>query len=297
MTRPKKFEIPAAAARRPAPQRRVRSQKPTKEGTVLTAYLARAGVCSRRAAKEYVVEGRVTVDGVIITDPAFRIIGEMRVACDGNQLSISQEDIVYIAFNKPRGVITTCKDQQDRLTVVDAVRYKHLRLFPVGRLDRNTSGLLLLTNDGPFAHRAMHPSFNVKKEYHVTLDKPITPEALDILRGGVFLHDGRCKPDKVYLPHPKNLWVVGVEIHSGKYHIIRRLFYSVGYNVEQLARVGYGPISVKGIAEGAWKLLKREAVADLTAERVIERPKRKPVRKKPVVKASAAEVVSEPSAE
>lgn len=254
--------------RRSVPRPRKKNTEP-REGTVLSAVLSRAGVCSRRMAKDVILAGRVEVDGVENRDPAFRVLEGMRVKCDGKSLTpATPSELVYIAYHKPAGLITSCKDDQGRLTVVDAVRYKHLRLFPVGRLDMNTTGLLLLTNDGDFAHKAMHPSFNIKKTYHVTLMAPITDEQLERLRNGAYLHDGRCKPDTVFFPNSKNRWVVGVEIHSGKYHVIRRLFYNVGCEVKSLMRVGYGSVSLRGIAPNEWKLLKRDVVDTLTEESV-----------------------------
>jgi len=234
----------------------------------LSVYLARGGVCARRKAIELIKEGQVLVNGEVQTNPAYLVQSHDKVIYA--ECRVKPEPPVYVLLNKPRGVVSSCADEQRRKTVVDMITLKmnkkQVRLYPVGRLDKETTGTLILTNDGDAAQKMAHPKHEVKKTYIAQLDAEFTHEAYEALKKGMYLHDGRFLPDKVYYPRRHNKFVVGLIIHSGKYRVIRRAFYKLGYEVLALDRVAYGSLTTRGLARGAWRLLSSEEITDFTGE-------------------------------
>ncbi len=235
--------------------------------TRLNKYLAHAGVASRRSADELIREGRVTVNGVVITEMGYKVKLKDKVEFDKKPLSLEKK--YYLLLNKPKDYITTLKDEKERKTVMELLRgaYEQIksvhkpRLYPVGRLDRNTTGVLLITNDGELAQKLTHPSTEVKKVYHVILDKKLRTEDFNkIAEGGVVLEDGIAEVDEIAYPNPKNKAEVGIEIHTGKNRFIRRLFETLGYEVEKLDRVFFAGLTKKDVPRGRWKFLSEEEV-------------------------------------
>ncbi len=233
----------------------------------LNKYLSHAGVASRRAADELIKEGRVTVNGVVVTEMGYKVKLKDKVQFDKKSLSLEKK--YYLLLNKPKDYITTLKDEKDRKTVMQLLRgaYEQItslqkpRLYPVGRLDRNTTGVLLITNDGELAQKLTHPSTEVRKVYHVTLDKKLRMEDFNkIAEGGVVLEDGIAEIDEIALPNPKNKAEVGIEIHTGKNRFIRRLFEALDYEVLKLDRVFFAGLTKKDVPRGRWKFLSEEEV-------------------------------------
>jgi len=225
----------------------------------LNKYLSNAGICSRREADAFIAAGVVKVNGKIITQLGYKISPGDKVQFGGD--SVHKEKSVYILLNKPRGYITTCDDPQERDTVLDLITGVNERIYPVGRLDRQTSGLLLLTNDGDLAKTLMHPRYNVAKIYNVVLDKVLTSEDIDKIRKGIGLEDGFIKVDAIeYIEGADSKNEVGVEIHSGKNRIIRRIFESLGYRVDKLDRVLYASLTKKNLPRGKWRFLEENEV-------------------------------------
>ncbi len=208
----------------------------------LAKYLAAAGVASRRAAEELITARRVTVDGTVVDDPARDVDGARAVAVDGRVVTIERVRVVY-AVNKPAGVVSTARDPQKRPTVVSLVP-DSLRLYPVGRLDIDTTGLILLTNDGELAHRLTHPRFEVEKTYRATVARPpVRKHALAALRDGVELEDGRSAPARVRLLAADT---IELTLHEGRKRQVRRMCEAVGHPVRRLERVAFGPLESRG---------------------------------------------------
>ncbi|PZF72265.1 rRNA pseudouridine synthase [Taibaiella soli] len=219
----------------------------------LNKYIAHSGQCSRRDAAELVKKGKVKVNGEMMLDPGYRVKPGDLVILGGKKLT-PQKNMVYILLNKPKGFITTTEDPEGRKTVMELVENSGAeRLFPVGRLDRNTTGLLLLTNDGDLAQKLSHPSHEIKKIYQVTLDKSLSKPDFDKIAAGLELEDGEVKVDSIAYLESKN--EVGLEIHSGKNRIVRRIFESLGYEVEKLDRVMYAGLTKKNVNRGKWRFL------------------------------------------
>lgn len=238
--------------------------------TRLNKYLAHAGVASRRAADELIKEGRVQVNGQVVMEMGFKVKPTDKVTFDGNSLTLEKK--YYILLNKPKDYITTLKDERDRKTVMELLRgaYGQIkaiqkpRLYPVGRLDRNTTGVLLVTNDGELAQKLTHPSSEIKKIYHVHLDKKLRKEDFDkIAEGGVVLEDGIAEVDEIAYPNAKDRAEVGIEIHTGKNRFIRRLFEAIGYEVVKLDRVYFAGLTKKDLPKGRWRFLSEEEVRNL----------------------------------
>lgn len=221
----------------------------------LNKYISNAGICSRRDADQYIASGVVKVNGNVITELGYKINPGDVVQFDGQTLN--EEKKVYLLLNKPKDYITTADDPEGRKTVLDLIKGAcKERVYPVGRLDRNTSGLLLLTNDGDLTKKLTHPRFGIKKTYHVTLDKNIKTEHLDQLVEGVELEDGKEHVDTVYYigeGHTKNHVVV--ELHSGKNRIVRRLFEALGYTVTGLDRTHFAGLTKKNLPRAKWRVL------------------------------------------
>jgi 23S rRNA pseudouridine2605 synthase len=233
------------------------------DGIRLQKVLAAAGLGSRRACEELIAAGRVTVDGEV-ADLGRRVDPQTAVIhVDGDRV-IVREDLVYLALNKPRGVLSAMSDSRGRPTVGDLVADRPQRLFHVGRLDGDSEGLLLLTNDGELAHRLMHPSFGVTKTYLATVPGPVARDVARRLRAGVVLEDGPAQADsfRVVQTQGKHA-IVEVVLHEGRKHIVRRLLAEVGHPVSRLVRTRIGPVHLGGQRVGTLRPLTRSEVADL----------------------------------
>lgn len=229
----------------------------------LNKYVAHSGICGRREAAELVKEGKVQVNKQVITEPGFKVKDGDEVKVNGKKIFPSR-NLVYVLLNKPKDYITTTDDPQKRKTVLDLIkRATTERVFPVGRLDRNTSGVLLLTNDGELAQQLTHPSHEIKKIYAVTLDKPLEKEHFDQILKGVTLEDGPANVDVLAYSDVRDKTQVGVEIHSGRNRIVRRIFEAAGYDVRKLDRVMFAGLTKKNIERGKWRFLTEKEVRDL----------------------------------
>ena len=225
----------------------------------LNKYLANAGVCSRREADEFIQAGVVTVNGQVVTELGTKILRTDEVRFHDQPVTI--EKTVYVLLNKPKDYVTTSDDQQQRKTVMDLVKNAcPERIYPVGRLDRNTTGVLLLTNDGDMASKLTHPKYLKKKIYHVFLDKACSAHDMQQIAEGIELEDGIIKADDVQYAHPTDKKQVGIEIHSGKNRIVRRIFESLGYRVQKLDRVQFAGLTKKNLKRGDWRYLTEEEV-------------------------------------
>lgn len=226
----------------------------------LNKFIAHAGVCGRREAADLVKEGKVTVNGDKIFEPGYKVSAKDKVFVKGKQVYL-QHNAVYILLNKPKDYITTANDPQGRKTVLDLVKAATPeRVYPVGRLDRNTTGVLILTNDGELAQKLTHPSFEVKKIYEVTLDKPVLKKDLESILLGITLEDGLIQADAVGYADDKHKNIVGIEIHSGKNRIVRRIFEQLGYDVKALDRVMFANLTKKNVDRGKWRFLNEKEV-------------------------------------
>ena len=227
----------------------------TAEGIRLNKYISNAGICSRREADDLIASGVVQVNGKIITEMGFRVKPSDIIKYGGQTLK--KERLVYLILNKPKDYITTVDDPQQRRTVQELVQDAcRERIYPVGRLDRATTGLLMFTNDGELTKKLTHPRYGVRKIYHVELDKPLKRSDLDKITEGIELEDGEIKVDEIsYTGDGKDKTSVGVELHSGKNRIVRRIFEHLGYNVRKLDRVMFGPLTKKDMARGRWRFL------------------------------------------
>ncbi len=225
----------------------------------LNKYLANAGVCSRREADEFIQAGVVKVNGEVVTELGTKVMRTDSVMF--HEQPVSLEKKVYVLLNKPKDHVTTSDDPQQRKTVMDLVKDACTeRIYPVGRLDRNTTGVLLLTNDGDLASKLTHPKFVKKKVYHVYLDKNVTAHDLQQIRDGITLEDGDIKADAVEYADPVDKKQVGIEIHSGKNRIVRRIFEHLGYKVTKLDRVLFAGLTKKNLRRGDWRYLTEEEV-------------------------------------
>lgn len=226
----------------------------------LNKYIAHAGICSRRDAAEMVKSGKVSVNGKLITEPGHKVTGSDEIKVQGKKISATK-NLVYILLNKPKDHITTTDDPEGRKTVMDIVKKATSeRVYPVGRLDRNTTGVLLLTNDGELAQKLSHPSYEIKKIYEVTLDRPLLKKDFDTLLNGITLEDGFISPDSLAYADPRNKAVIGIEIHSGKNRIVRRIFEKLGYDVRNLDRVMFANLTKKNVERGKWRFLQEKEV-------------------------------------
>ncbi len=224
----------------------------------LNKFLANAGVCSRREADEYIQAGVVSVNGEVVTELGTKVKRSDEVKFHDETVSIERK--IYVLLNKPKDTVTTVDDPQERKTVLDLVKGAcEERIYPVGRLDRNTTGVLLLTNDGDMASKLTHPKFLKKKIYHVYTDKSVTQADMDKIAAGIELDDGLVQPDGLnYVGEKRNQ--VGIEIHSGKNRIVRRIFESLGYRVTKLDRVLFAGLTKKGLRRGDWRFLNEKEV-------------------------------------
>ena len=238
------------------------SKQVEKDTIRLNKYIANSGICSRREADELITQGLVEVNGKAVTEMGYQVQKTDRVVFDGQ--SITPEKPVYVLLNKPKGYISTTKDEKARKTVMDLVaNASPYRLFPVGRLDRQTTGLILLTNDGHLTKKLTHPSFGVKKIYHVTLDRKLSVEDLRTIADGVRLEEGVAEVDSISYIEGKPKNEVGIEIHIGWNRVVRRIFKKMGYEVEALDRVIFAGLTKKNIKRGHWRILTEMEVNNL----------------------------------
>ena len=228
----------------------------------LNKFLANAGVCSRRDADKYIQAGVVTVNGQVVEELGTKVLRTDEVRFHDNLVKIEKK--VYVLLNKPKGYVTTSDDPQNRKTVMDLVTNAcPERIYPVGRLDRNTTGVLLLTNDGELASKLTHPKFLKKKIYHVTTDQNVSAADLRQIAEGITLDDGEIKADAVEYASETDKKQVGIEIHSGKNRIVRRIFESLGYHVVKLDRVYFAGLTKKNVRRGDWRFLTEKEVSML----------------------------------
>ncbi len=228
----------------------------------LPKYLAYCGICSRRNAVDLVENGEVKVNEKIVKEVTYVVEATDKVKYK-NRI-VKPLEFKYILLNKPKDYLTTVSDEKDRRTVIDLIKDKKIgRIYPVGRLDRNTTGVLLLTNDGQFAQQLSHPKFEISKKYHVVVEKPFFHKDFEKLKQGVRLKDGFVKPDKIYYGKSTSKRHVVVQLHSGKNRIVRRMFEHLGYKVKKLDRVEYAGLTKKGVSIGKWRLLSKKEVEDL----------------------------------
>jgi len=253
----------------PQPDRTMRGRKksstqdPDKGKIRLNRYISNAGICSRRKADELIVAGVVSVNGVVISELGFKvdpINDEVRY----NGETLKREKMVYVLLNKPKDYITTTDDPQERRTVMHLVeKASKERIYPVGRLDRNTTGLLLMTNDGDLADKLSHPRSNITKLYQVELDKSLTQGDMNKIAYGLELEDGLIKPDNISYVQGGSKREIGIQIHSGKNRIVRRIFESLGYNVVKLDRSIYAGLTKKDLPRGRWRYLEEQEIIQL----------------------------------
>ena len=225
----------------------------------LNKYLANAGVCSRREADEFIQAGVVTVNGNVVTELGPKVVRTDEVKFHDQPVTLEKK--VYVLLNKPKDYVTTSDDPQQRKTVMDLVKNVcPERIYPVGRLDRNTTGVLLLTNDGDLASKLTHPKFLKKKVYHVYLDKNVTAHDMQQIATGIELEDGEIHADDIQYASDTDKSQVGIEIHSGKNRIVRRIFESLGYRVVKLDRVQFAGLPKKNLRRGDWRFLTEKEV-------------------------------------
>ena len=220
----------------------------------LNKFIANSGVCSRREADTYIQAGVVTVNGEVVTELGTKVnVLKDEIRFNGERLK--GESKVYIVMNKPRGFVTTASDPHADKTVMDLMKNCEYRVFPVGRLDKNTTGVLMLTNDGEISERLTHPSYDKKKIYQVTLDRPLSEEDRQAILDGVTLSDGPVSADELEFIDEKDHRKVGIELHSGKNRVVRRIFESTGYDVKALDRVYFAGLTKRGLKRGEWRYL------------------------------------------
>ena len=228
----------------------------------LNKYISNAGVCSRREADTYISAGNVTVNGKVITEMGYQVLQGDEVRFDGRLLKAEKKE--YILLNKPKNFITTTQDEKGRRTVMELISgASRSRVSPVGRLDRNTTGLLLFTNDGDLAKKLTHPKHGVRKIYHVEVNQAIKPSDLQKIRDGITLEDGHVKVDDVSFIEGASKREVGIQIHSGRNRIVRRIFEHLGYEVVKLDSVVFAGLTKKDLPRGHWRPLTKQEIINL----------------------------------
>lgn len=259
----KRAEAPKYNLEAPKAKLKVQKTKPAEEVMPLNKYIAHGGVCSRRDAVDLIKGGKVKVNGELILEPGHKVNIADTVSVAGKKITPVQ-DFVYILLNKPKDYLTTTEDPQQRKTVLDLLKSAPAtRIYPVGRLDRNTSGVLLLTNDGDLSQKLTHPSNEIKKVYAVTLDRPLVKAHFEAILKGVQLEDGLAQVDVLAYADTKDHTQLGVEIHSGRNRIVRRLFEHFGYDVKALDRVVFAGLTKKNVNRGKWRFLTEKEVRNL----------------------------------
>ena len=262
-----KAESNTGKAKQPGTQPETQNHKPettnpkAETGSMpLNKFIAHAGICSRRDAVEIVKAGKVIVNGEKVLEPGHKVTDKDEIKVNGKKL-FARRNLVYILLNKPKDFITTTEDPQGRKTVMDIVRNATPeRVYPIGRLDRNTTGVLLLTNDGELAQKLSHPSYEIRKIYEVKLDKVLVKKDFDAIMSGITLEDGVIMPDLLAYADPKDKSIIGIEIHSGRNRIVRRIFEHLGYDVRNLDRVMYANLTKKNVDRGKWRFLTEKEV-------------------------------------
>jgi len=248
------------------------NNKPASEGERLNKFISNTGYCSRRKADELIFMGLVKVNDMVVDSPGYRVKSSDRVNVEGHKIKHAAKQ--YILLNKTKDAITTVSDERDRKTVMDLIEGAcEEKVYPVGRLDRNTTGLLILTNDGEFANRLSHPSGEVRKVYKARLDKPLAYDDLKKIREGIILEDGFAQVDEVEYSKDGDESIV-LTLHSGRNRIVRRIFEALEYKVKALDRVSYAGLTLHHLPRGAWRYLTAEEVRRLNT----------PGQKKPVKK-------------
>lgn len=228
----------------------------------LNKYIANAGICSRREADTFIAAGNVTVNGKPVTEMGYKVKKTDDVRFDGRKLNPEKKE--YVLLNKPKNFITTTRDEKGRRTVMELISSaSNNRLYPVGRLDRNTTGLLMFTNDGDLAKKLTHPKHGVRKIYHVHLDKNVSIADIRKIREGLTLEDGEVHVDEVDYVTGSTKKEIGIEIHSGKNRIVRRIFEHLGYEVSKLDRVVFAGLTKKDLPRGHWRFLTEQEVINL----------------------------------
>lgn len=234
--------------------------EPTGDGLIrLNKYISNSGVCSRREADKIIGEGLVTINGEVVTELGYKVSLSDDVRLDGRQLNPERK--VYLLLNKPRGFVTTLDDPHAERTVMQLIQNAcKERIYPVGRLDMQTTGVLLFTNDGELAKKLTHPSYEKKKVYHVQLDKDFLPEDMEKIRKGIELEDGFIAADDIQMIDPNDARQVGIEIHSGKNRIVRRIFNHFDYQVTRLDRVVFAGLTKKDLPRGRFRFLTQQEI-------------------------------------
>lgn len=226
----------------------------------LNKYMAHCGVSSRREAVELITAEKVKVNGKIVTEPGYKVKETDEVVYNGKKLFVTK-NLVYILLNKPKDYITTTDDPQGRKTVLQLIKQATTeRVYPIGRLDRNTSGVLLLTNDGDLTQKLSHPSYEIKKIYEVRLDKPLTKNDFEKILAGLKLEDGVIHIDSLAYADSKDKSIIGIELHSGRNRIVRRIFEHLGYDVKGLDRVMYANLTKKNVERSKWRYLSEKEI-------------------------------------
>lgn len=221
----------------------------------LNKYIAHCGICSRRDAIPYIKEGKVKVNGKVETEPGYKVVESDVILLEDKKI-VPQVKLVYYLLNKPKDYITTTDDPNGRKTVMDLMKpVAGERIYPVGRLDRNTTGLLLLTNDGELAQKLSHPSHGVRKVYQVSLDRPLAKKDFDAIARGLMLEDGLAPVDEIAYVNPEDKREIGIEIHLGRNRIVRRIFEHLDYEVRHLDRVIYAGLTKKNLPRGKYREL------------------------------------------
>ena len=259
----------------------------------LNKFLAHCGVCSRRDAVTIITQGSVKVNGAVATEPGYKVQQTDEIIYNGKVLFVTK-NLVYILLNKPKDYITTTDDPQGRKTVLELIKQATVeRVYPIGRLDRNTSGVLLLTNDGDLTQKLSHPSYEITKIYEVKLDKPLTKADFDKVLAGLILEDGAVYVDSLAYSDPKDKSIIGIEIHSGRNRIVRRIFESMGYDVKGLDRVMYAGLTKKNVERSKWRYLSEKEIRVLKYMNESKRSAKKTKDAEPVKGAVKPEAISD----
>ncbi len=253
---------PKRYGEKPLSRRNTSKKQEYSDEVRLNRFIANAGVCSRREADTYISAGLVTINGKTITELGTKVKPGDEVRFDGRRLNAEKK--VYLLLNKPKDFVTTTDDPHAEKTVMDLVKNAcDERIYPVGRLDRNTTGVLLFTNDGDLSKKLTHPSHKMKKIYQVALDKPLTKEHMLQIADGLDLEDGKITADAISFINTENRTEIGIEIHSGRNRIVRRIFEHLGYRVKKLDRVLFAGLTKKNLPRGKWRLLSEKEITFL----------------------------------
>ena len=243
-----------------APAKARQTKTVTEEVMPLNKYLAHCGICSRRDAVKLISDATVKVNGIVATEPGYKVLPTDEVVYNNKKVFVTK-NLVYILLNKPKDYITTTDDPQGRKTVLQLIqKATDQRVYPIGRLDRNTSGVLMLTNDGDLTQKLSHPSYEIKKIYEVKLDKILSKGDFEKILDGLVLEDGKILVDSIAYADSKDKSIIGIEIHSGRNRIVRRIFEHLGYDVKALDRVMYAGLTKKNVERGKWRYLSEKEI-------------------------------------